>query len=91
MLGNSPKPQLRTSATDRAKVSFAEFELWRPLLQRFPHGEEKFPYWTLALAVFSVAAARELTRFFAEDEQLKQILARRTIWGHWGSDFAPSI
>lgn len=81
MLGNSPARQLRSSAADPAKAAFAELELWRPLLQRFPDGEEKFPYWTFwPSTVFTTAAARDLTRFFAEDEQLKQILAHSAIW-----------
>jgi glycosyltransferase involved in cell wall biosynthesis/predicted O-methyltransferase YrrM len=81
MLGNSPARQSPSSATDPAKVAFAEFELWRPLLQRFMDGEEKFPYWTFwPSTVFTAAAARDLTRLFAQDEQLKQILARSSIW-----------
>ncbi|WP_217638664.1 glycosyltransferase [Nitrosospira multiformis] len=81
MLGNSPARQLLPGAADPAKVAFSEFELWRPLLQRFPDGEKKFPYWTFwPSTVFTAAAARDLTRFFAEDEQLKQILARSSIW-----------
>jgi predicted O-methyltransferase YrrM len=81
MLGNSPVRQSQASATGPAKAAFAEFELWRPLLQRFPDGEEKFPYWTFwPSTVFTSAAARDLVRFFKEDDQLKQILARSAIW-----------
>jgi predicted O-methyltransferase YrrM len=81
MLGNSPLCQSQSSATAPAKVAFAELELWRPLLQRFPGGEKKFPYWTFwPSTVFTAAAARDLTQFFAEDDQLKQILARSSIW-----------
>jgi Methyltransferase domain len=81
MLGNSPTRQLPSTATPPAKVAFAELDLWRPLLQRFEKGEQKFVHWSFWPAtVYTAAAAADLVRFFDEDEQFKSILARSKIW-----------
>ncbi|HEY4330845.1 MAG TPA: glycosyltransferase [Phycisphaerae bacterium] len=81
MLGNAPGVQLSSTTIGPAKAAFAEIELWRPLLRRFADGERKLFHWTFwPTTVFTAAAARDLTRFFSEDEQLRQILARSKIW-----------
>ena len=81
MLGNAPGVQLSSTTIGPTKAAFSEIELWRPLARRFPEGERKLFHWTFwPSTVFTAAAARDLTRFFAEDEELRQILARSKIW-----------
>jgi hypothetical protein len=46
MLGNSPARQPSTTSVYPAMQAWKEYDLWRPFLQRFPQGEEKFVHWT---------------------------------------------
>ena len=63
------------------QVAFQEIDLWRPLLRRFPDGERKFAHWSFwPSTVFTVDAARDLTRLFATDSQLQEIMRRTRIW-----------
>jgi len=81
LLSNSPRPQAPDRTSGPTVAALEEIELWRPLLRRFPHGEEKFVFWSFWPAtVFTADAARDLTRFFATDAQLQHIMARTRIW-----------
>jgi hypothetical protein len=63
------------------QVTFQEIDLWRPLLRRFPDGERKFAHWSFwPSTVFTADAARDLTRLFATDGQLQDIVRRTRIW-----------
>jgi predicted O-methyltransferase YrrM len=64
-----------------AQTAFAELELWRPYLRRFPHGEEKFVHWSFwPSTVFTQEAARNLVRLFSTDHELRTIMLRSSIW-----------
>jgi hypothetical protein len=64
-----------------AQAALQEIDLWRPFLQRFPDGESKFVHWSFwPSTVFTENAARDLTRLFASDEQLQDIISRSKIW-----------
>jgi hypothetical protein len=81
LLGNSPQVLSSTTHVGPAQAAFQEFELWRPLLQRFSNGEQKFPYWCFwPSTVFTADAARDLTRLFATDSQLQHIMQQSRIW-----------
>lgn len=81
MLGNSSLRQVANTRIAPAMQAWKEVELWRPFLRRFPHGEEKFVQWTFwPSTVFTAEAAGELTRFFAEDQQLAELLKTTKIW-----------
>jgi hypothetical protein len=82
MLGNAPWPQPRGTAVPPAVTALKEIDLWRPLLRRFPDGESKFVHWTFWPATVFTAAARDLTRLFAEDRQLRDILSCSAIWAN---------
>ncbi len=63
------------------QVAFQEIDLWRPLLRRFPDGEQKFAHWSFwPSTVFTADAARDLTRLFATDAELQDIMGRTRIW-----------
>jgi len=80
MLVNSPAPQPRDTRVGPAAAAFREFELWRPFLQRFSNGIEKFAHWCFwPSTVFTAAAALELTALW-QDEQLQGIMGRSQIW-----------
>lgn len=81
MLVNSPSPQPQQTRVGPAAAAFRELDLWRPLLQRFPQGLEKFPHWCFwPSTVFTAAAARDLTRLWDTDQQLQSIIRRSQIW-----------
>ena len=61
--------------------AFKEYELWKPYLQKFTDGENKFVYWTFwPSTVFSADAARDLVKLFKEDVQLQDIMKQTKIW-----------
>jgi hypothetical protein len=81
MLGNAPEPQHANTPIAPAAQAWREVELWRPFLRRFPAGESKFVHWTFwPSTVFTVDAASELTRLFATDQQLQELMQRTQIW-----------
>jgi Methyltransferase domain len=81
LLSNTPGRQLPGTPVLPAAVALREIELWRPFLQRFRDGEEKFVHWSFwPSTVFTAAAARDLTRLFATDAQLHMIMQRTRIW-----------
>jgi len=81
LAGNCPTVQPRNTRVGPAVAAFKEIDLWRPFLSRFQGGVEKFVHWTFwPSTVFSGAAARDLTRLFATDQQLQDIMSRSQIW-----------
>lgn len=81
LLGNSPAVQPRRTRVAPAVQALKEIELWRPFLRRFDDGEAKFVHWTFwPSTVFTVDAARDLVRLFADDTQLQDIMQRSKIW-----------
>ena len=81
LAGNCPGVQPRTTRVGPVIAAHKEVDLWRPFLDRFAGGLEKFAHWTFwPSTVFSERAARDLTRLFATDRQLQDIVARSRIW-----------
>ncbi len=81
MLGNAPGPQPQTTNVAPAVQALKEIDLWRPFLRRFSQGEEKFVHWTFwPSTVFTAEATRDLTRLFATDDTLQDIMGRSKIW-----------
>jgi predicted O-methyltransferase YrrM len=81
MLVNSPAPQPADTSVGPAAAAFREIDLWRPYLRRFAGGEQKFVHWSYwPSTVFTADAARDLTRLFASDTALNDILRRSRIW-----------
>jgi glycosyltransferase involved in cell wall biosynthesis/predicted O-methyltransferase YrrM len=81
MLGNSPGRQTQTTRIAPAVQAWREFELWRPWLQRFPRGEQKFVHWTFwPSTVFTRDSMVDLVNVFAKDKQLNEIIGRSKIW-----------
>jgi hypothetical protein len=81
MLGDSPVRQALETTVPAAVQAWREFELWRPWLQRFSHGEENFVYWSFwPSTVFRREATADLVDRFAKDKQLNQIMSRTKIW-----------
>ncbi|MFT4156069.1 glycosyltransferase [Parafilimonas sp.] len=84
MLSN--KPQRLTSRDLNTEVwpaiqAFKEYDLWKPLLQKFKDGESRFVHWTFwPSCVFSSSASKDLIKLFKEDKTLQSILRRTKIW-----------
>ncbi len=81
LLGNSPAVQLPGTRVGPAEAALGEIELWRPFLRSFPDGERKFVHWCFwPSTVFTADAARDLTRLFANNAQLQDIMQKTRIW-----------
>lgn len=81
MLGNSAGKLPTTTNIPPARFAYAETDLWRPFVRRFPDGEAKFVHWSFwPTTVFTADAARGLVKLFDEDEQLQQIVRASRIW-----------
>jgi len=81
LLGNSPLPHPPDTPIGPARAAFEEIDLWQPFFQRFPEGEKKFVHWSFwPSTVFTVEAARDLTKLFATDAQLQDMMCRTKIW-----------
>ncbi|HVW59461.1 MAG TPA: class I SAM-dependent methyltransferase, partial [Puia sp.] len=64
-----------------ALQAFKEIDLWKPLLQTFPEGEEKFVHWTFwPSTVFTAKAVKDICKMVRENECLKKILRETKIW-----------
>jgi glycosyltransferase involved in cell wall biosynthesis len=75
-LNDTSDPQVWPSAQ-----AFKEYDLWKPFLQKFENGEEKFVHWTFwPSTVFSADAARDLVKLFKEDAELDHIMKHTKIW-----------
>ena len=81
MFGITGERQRGDTKVDPAVSAYQEEELWRPFLEKFPDGVNKFLYWTFWPAtVFTRAAAKDLVNLFDMDNQLKEILQKTRIW-----------
>lgn len=82
MLSSMPDRVLRGNTNNLvAAQAFKEFELWKPFLNDFPDGENKFVYWTFwPSTVFAYAAIRDLLDLFSESRQLQEIMQQTKIW-----------
>jgi hypothetical protein len=81
LLGNMPERQQPGTQVGPAAAAYKELDLWRPYLQRFQNGEQKFAHWSYwPSTVFTAEAARDLVRLFNADSQLQDIMRRSKIW-----------
>src|SRR4051812_16417162 len=82
MLTRKPEKKRADDKTNYvASLAFKEYELWKPLLQSFPNGEDKFVYWTFwPSTVFTLNAVLDLVKLFRENELLKEIMKQTEIW-----------
>jgi predicted O-methyltransferase YrrM len=81
VLGSAPGVHRRPTRLGPVEAALDELPLWRPFLRRFPCGEEQFVHWTFwPSTVFTADAARELTKLFATDAELADIMRRSHIW-----------
>jgi hypothetical protein len=79
--GRPPERQPPHTRVTPAIGAWQELALWRPLLRRFADGESKFPGWIAwPGAVFTAAAASELSTWFEEDAELRQIVQASRVW-----------
>ena len=61
--------------------AFREYDLWKPFLNQFAEGENKFVHWTFwPSSVFMVDAAKDLVKIFKENSLLQDIMQRSNIW-----------
>jgi len=85
MLSNKPR-RLTLSDNEDIEVwpamqGLKEFYLWKPLLQKFTNGEDKFVHWTFwPSSVFTADASRDLVKLFKESRLLNEIMNQTNIW-----------
>ena len=80
----SSKPE-RVNADNKtnhiALQAFKEYDLWKPLLDSFPDGNDKFVHWTFwPSTVFSQPAIHDLIKLFTENTLLQEIMKHTKIW-----------
>jgi glycosyltransferase involved in cell wall biosynthesis/predicted O-methyltransferase YrrM len=82
MLSMMAMPVLPDNKTNLvAAAAFKEYELWKPLVESYPDGKNKFVYWTFwPSTVFTAGAARDLVKMFKENKLLQQIMKETKIW-----------
>lgn len=82
MLSSVPEKISSDNRTNPVALqAYKEYDLWKPLLQTFPDGENKFVHWTFwPSAVFTAQAAKDLLALFSQNELLQEIMARTKIW-----------
>ena len=82
LLSNRPR---RVNAADTdvwtAAQAYKEYALWKPLLNQFPQGEEKFVHWSFwPSTVFTKDAIIDLLKLFKENATLHEIMGKTQIW-----------
>ncbi|WP_315817966.1 glycosyltransferase family 2 protein [Paraflavitalea speifideaquila] len=78
---NAEKINRGSNVNHVAAQAFNEYDLWKPLLDSFADGHNKFVYWTFwPSTVFTSAAARGLTQLFTTNKLLQEIIQRSKIW-----------
>ncbi|HEY7375772.1 MAG TPA: glycosyltransferase [Polyangia bacterium] len=81
LLGNNAARLRRGTDHAAAGAAWREVDLWRPFLQRFPDGENKFVHWSFwPGTVFSGDAARALVDLCDHDQELREILRQTRLW-----------
>ena len=82
MLSNMPDRITRDNRTNHVAVqAFKEYELWKPLLQSFDNGENKFVHWTFwPSTVFTADTSRALVKLFKENKMLLHVMKQTKIW-----------
>lgn len=80
----SSRPERITEADDDVWTSiqaYKEYDLWKPFLQKFEDGENKFVHWTFwPSTVFTADAVHDLTAIFGKNKQLQDIMNQTQIW-----------
>ncbi len=82
LLSNRPE---RLTAENRevwtSIQAFEEYDLWKPLLNTFPDGPNKFVHWSFwPSTVFTYDATRDLVKQFNTNTLLQEIMGRTRIW-----------
>lgn len=82
LLSSAPERVDRNNRVNHVALqAFKEYELWKPFLDGFANGEEKFVHWTFwPSTVFTYRAAHDLIKLFNENRQLQEIVAQSKIW-----------
>lgn len=81
LLSSAPDRQGVTTRIALCAAAHQEGSLWRPWLQRFPDGVEKFVHWTFwPSTVMTADAGLALLDLFDRDIELSRILDRSRLW-----------
>jgi hypothetical protein len=81
LLGNNAERLLPGTDNPAAITAWREVDLWRPFLQKFAGGEDKFGHWShWPGTVFTADAARAIVDLCDRDEDLQQILRQSHLW-----------
>jgi glycosyltransferase involved in cell wall biosynthesis len=82
MFSSKPERVDRNNRTNHVALqAFREYDLWKPFLNQFEKGEEKFVHWTFwPSTVFMANAVKDIARLFKVNKQLQEIIQRTKIW-----------
>jgi Methyltransferase domain/Glycosyl transferase family 2 len=81
LLSSLPERQGPKTRIAPCLTAHQEIGHWRPLLKRFPGGEDKFVHWSFwPSTVITAEAGSALLDLFDHDEELSRILAASRLW-----------
>ncbi|MEO8414753.1 MAG: glycosyltransferase [Ginsengibacter sp.] len=81
LLSSNPERVDKNSVNRVALQAFKEYDLWKPLLDRFKDGEKNFVHWTFwPSTVFAKDAIIDVVKLFKENKLLQDIMERTKIW-----------
>ncbi|MCB9267667.1 MAG: glycosyltransferase [Lewinellaceae bacterium] len=82
MLSSSPERVTRDDKINHVALqAYKEYALWKPLLDYFPGGEQKFVHWTFwPSSVFTRDAVTSLLELLRENKLARDIIERTKIW-----------
>ncbi len=82
MLSSRPERVTVDNKTNQvAALAFREYDLWKPFLESFEEGPDKFVHWTFwPSTVFTRDAVRDLLELFRENKLLQEIMMKTKIW-----------
>ena len=82
VLSSKPERVLQNDKTNHVALqAFKEYELWKPLLNSFSDGENKFVHWTFwPSTVFTSAAIKDLLQLIKTNKLVQNVMSNTKIW-----------
>ena len=82
MLSSKPERVLQNDKINHVALqAYKEYDLWKPLLNSFSDGENKFVHWTFwPSTVFTADAIKELTQLIKTNKPAQDVINNTKIW-----------
>ena len=82
VLSSKPERVLQNDKTNHVALqAYKEYELWKPLLNSFSDGENKFVHWTFwPSTVFTADATKDLVQLIKTNKLVQNVMNHTKIW-----------